>query len=50
VKKNGMFSFKASDILKPGNNEVYFDLAVKKGFFLTNVINVFFVVSDEKRE
>lgn len=46
VDKNGDFSFRASDIMEKGNNDVYFDLVCKRGFWLTNVIVVMFAVPD----
>ncbi len=46
VNKNGGFSFRGSDILKKGNNDVYFDLVCNRGFWLTNVIVVMFAVPD----
>ena len=46
VNKNGDFSFRGSDILKKGNNDVYFDLVCNRGYWLTNVIVVMFAVSD----
>ena len=49
VNGRGQFSFRAQDILRNGSNDVNFDLAVKKGFFLTSAINVLFMVSVEER-
>ena len=46
VNKNGDFSFRGSDILEKGYNDVYFDLVCNRGYWLTNVIVVMFAVSD----
>ena len=46
VNKDGIFSFRGSDILKKGYNDVYFDLVCNRGYWLTNVIVVMFAVSD----